>query len=630
MCFDILILPFSLWLAFALHYDTFFPESIGRYIWLFFAAPVFAIPLFIKVGMYRTVPVYAGTSAFYDIVEATSLHTLLLITVVLIYEANPISFTVLATYWFISLTFIGGSRILLRSLLTWQKRNVHSPRNVIIYGAGSAGVELAEALHVGHEFVPVAFVDDKPEIQGVEIRGLKVFPTEELKSLIQKYNITQVFLAIPSLQRARRKMIVNNLEKIPIHVRTVPALADIVSGRAKIQELREIDIEDILGREPVHPDPQLLASCITGKSVMVTGAGGSIGSELCRQIMKMRPSVLVLYEISEYALYNIDRELKDLSTTDSEHLKDIEIVPILGTVTNDNKLKLVLETFRVQTVYHAAAYKHVPLVEHNPIEGIKNNVFGTWCTVKTVLKTNVEAFVLISTDKAVRPVNVMGATKRMAELVVQAFAGISGDSRLSIVRFGNVLGSSGSVVPLFRQQIKNGGPITLTHPEMTRYFMTIPEAAQLVIQAGAMATGGEVFVLDMGKPVRIMDLAHRMISLSGLTIRDAASPDGDIKIETTFPRPGEKLYEELLLGNDVTATLHPRIMRANEVELPLENVLNILKQLDEYCYSYDIISARKLLEEFIDGYSPQGDIEDFIWLAAQRVSVAGDNDVVNY
>jgi FlaA1/EpsC-like NDP-sugar epimerase len=629
MYLDLLILPFSLWLAFVFHYDGFWPAVMEKHSWLLFASPAIALPIFVRFGMYRAVPAYASTKAFYSIVRALTLQTCLLVMTAYIGRLQGVSMTVFAIYWFVSISLIGSSRILLRSLLIWLQRIKHPPQNVVIYGAGSAGAELAETLQAGQDFLPMAFIDDKHELHGKEIRGVKVYPTDKLDVLIPKTGAKQILLAIPSAKRARRKAIVSYLEKFPVHVRTVPALADIVSGRSKIQELREIDLEDVLGREPVPPDQRLLSACITGKSVMVTGAGGSIGSELCRQIVQLQPSQIVLFEASEFALYRIDRTLREICTSGKKHLKDIEIVPIIGSVTNEHKLKLVINTFAIQTVYHAAAYKHVPLVEHNPIEGVKNNVFGTWCTAKTVVDANIETFVLISTDKAVRPTNVMGATKRLAEIYVQALARESNNTRMSIVRFGNVLGSSGSVVPLFRRQIQNGGPITLTHPEMTRYFMTIPEAAQLVIQAGAMARGCDVFVLDMGNPVRILDLARRMISLSGLTIRDTDNPDGDISIEITCPRPGEKLCEELILGDNITRTDHPSILRANEMDLPLEKVLYIQDQLESSCNNYNIVAVRELMQDIIEGYVPQCGIEDFVWIASQRLA-AGTHDVVNY
>ncbi len=632
MLIDMLMLPLSLWLALACRYETIWPRQLENYWWLFFAAPAVGLPLFAGLGMYRTVPVYASLKAFYNIALASSLHALLLfaiaVTAVFLAIAQEISFSVFAIYWFVSLTFVGGSRVLLRSILASSNRKKHSPENVVIYGAGSAGAELAQTLQAGREYLPVALVDDKQELHGREIRGLRVYPTGKLETLIKSYNARQVLLAIPSAQRSRRNAIVNSLAKLPVHVQTVPALADIVCGRAKLQELREIDIEDILERATVPPDQRLLSACITGKAVMVTGAGGSIGTELCRQIVKMRPLVIVLFEASEYALYNIDRELRDFCAC-GDDINDVEIVPILGTVTSQSKLKRVLNSFSIRTVYHAAAYKHVPLVEQNPIEGVKNNIFGTWHTAKAILEAGVDTFVLISTDKAVRPKNVMGATKRMAELVIQALARESAASRLSIVRFGNVLGSSGSVVPLFREQIQNGGPITLTHPEMTRYFMTIPEAAQLVVQAGAMAQGGDVFVLDMGEPVSILSLARRMIALCGLTVRDEDNPDGDIAIQTTRPRPGEKLCEELVLGDNLTGTEHSRILRANEVELPLEKVECILNQLEDACSSYNVSAVRKILKDVIEGYAPECEIQDLVWIAARRLKTA-HTGVVNY
>jgi len=619
MFLDMLLIPSALWLAFALRYDSFWPTAIEENGWLFAAATVLVIPLFIHLGVYRAMPAYVGIKAFYCLVKALSLHAVLLLAFSTIVNTNGVPITVFAIYWFVSLAIVGGNRVLLRSLLKWFEKNKYSPKSVVVYGAGSAGVELADALQAGQEFSPIAFIDDKKELQGKEIRGIKVYPTNHLEALIHKYHVSQVLLAIPSSSPARRQTVVNYLAKFPVHVRSVPALADIVSGRSKIQDLREIDIEDILGRDPVSPDQSLLSACITGKSVMVTGAGGSIGSELCRQIIELQPSRVVLFEICEFALYSIDKELRDFCNVRKKNIStsSIEIVPILGSVTDEGILQRVLDTFNIQTVYHAAAYKHVPLVEHNTIEGIKNNIFGTWCTAKAVLNAGVETFILISTDKAVRPTSVMGASKRMAELVVQALARQSFSTRFSIVRFGNVLGSSGSVVPLFREQIKNGGPITITHPEVTRYFMTIPEAAQLVIQAGAMARGGEVFVLDMGKPVRILDLAHRMISLIGLSVRDRNNPNGDISIETTQLRPGEKLYEELLLGNNVTHTQHPRIMQANEEELPLEQITKILKQLEGSCASHNIGNVRKLLKDYVD-YMPTSGIEDMLWIAESQ------------
>ena len=612
---DALLIPLALWASFALRFSDLWPAAIPDSPWLFVIAPLIAIPLFVRYGLYRAVLLYISTTAFYTIIKVISIHVFMLAIVVYAVDYEAIPATVLVIYWFVSLTMIGGSRAVLRAALQWLNRSKHQATNVVIYGAGAAGAELGEALQAGKEFQPIAYIDDKRELHGHEIRGLKVFPTRDLDILIDKYGVKQVLLAIPSAPRARRFEVMNFLEKRHVHVKTVPALMDVVSGRSRVSDLREVDIEDILGREPIPPNEHLLSVCITGKSVLVTGAGGSIGSELCRQIIQLKPSCLVLFEASEFALYNIEQELLLCCLANANELGEIKIIPVLGTVTNQHKLELVLKTFSVNTVYHAAAYKHVPLVEYNPMEGVKNNVFGTYHTALAALEASVETFIMISTDKAVRPTNVMGATKRLAELVIQAFAKKYDSTCFSMVRFGNVLGSSGSVVPLFRQQIQNGGPITLTHQDITRYFMTIPEAAQLVIQAGAMAKGGDVFVLDMGEPVKIYDMARHMISLSGLSVRDENNPYGDISIEVTHLRPGEKLYEELLLGENVTGTMHPRIMRAQEVELPWEQLKSVLEELRKSCDTDNCLDVVKLLKDAVDGYAPQCGIEDPIWLA---------------
>jgi FlaA1/EpsC-like NDP-sugar epimerase len=624
---DGILLPFSLWTAFALRFSALWPDQIQGFWWLFVVCPFVAFPIFIRHGLYRAILAYMSTKAFYAIIKAVTLHVLVLLILAMVFGIQEIPLTVFAVYWFVALTLVGGSRAVLRSLLQWLNRTNHSSTNVAIYGAGSAGAELAESLQAGLDFNPVAFIDDKHELHGTEIRGLKVYSTKALEYLIENFGVRQVFLAIPSAPHARRKEIVNYLRKLPVHVRTVPSLTDIVSGRSRLVDLREIDIEDILGRDPVPPDERLLSACIMGKSVMVTGSGGSIGSELCRQIVELQPSRVVLFEHSEFALYNIERELREKCKLGGEAIQDLEIIPVLGTVTNQHKLELVLKTFNVQTLYHAAAYKHVPLVEYNPIEGVRNNVFGTYYAAKAALEAKVEKFILISSDKAVRPTNVMGATKRLSELVIQGMARQFDTSRFSMVRFGNVLDSSGSVVPLFRQQIKDGGPITLTHPEMTRYFMTIPEAAQLVIQAGSMGQGGDVFVLDMGDPVYIYDLARQMVSLCGFTVRDASNPHGDISIEMTNLRPGEKLHEELLIGDNVTGTEHPRIMRAQEIEIPWEQVKYFLEHLEIACANDNSGYVIKLLKEAVGGYMPQNGIEDLVWVASQPANKAHDKRV---
>lgn len=620
MGLDCLLLPLSLWVAFALRFSSWWPEEIIQLWWLFLVAPMFAMPIFIRYGLYRAVLVYISSRAFFAIIRAVSLSALVLLGIVVVVDLQNVPFTIFAIYWLVALTLVGGSRAILRAVLQWFTRAKNSSTDVIIYGAGEAGAELAEALQAGHEFTPIAFVDDKQEMHGAEIRGLKVYPTLEAKQLLNNCGVRQILLAIPSAQRSRRQQVVDYLETLPVHVRTVPSLMSIVSGRSKVADLHEIGIEDILGREPVPPDDLLLSSCITGKSVMVTGAGGSIGSELCRQIINLNPARIVLFDSCEFALYSIEKELREYCKENCVELHDRRIIPVLGSVTNQHKIEHVLKTYSVKTLYHAAAYKHVPLVEYNPIEGVMNNVFGTFYTASAALKVNIETFILISTDKAVRPTNVMGATKRMAELVVQGFSRQLNTTQFSMVRFGNVLGSSGSVVPLFREQIKKGGPITLTHPDITRYFMTIPEAAQLVIQAGSMGRGGDVFVLDMGEPVRIQDMARHMVSLYGLTVRDEINPDGDISIETTHLRPGEKLYEELLLGDTVTGTEHPRIMRAQEAELPWDQLMNVLEKLEVICKSNDSEVLLKFLEEVVDGYSAQCDVDDPVWIATHQAA----------
>lgn len=615
---DAILLPAAVWIAFALQFTTWWPEEFSAMWWVIIVAPLAAFPLFVRFGLYRAVLLYISTKSFYAIFNAVSLHVLSLYLVAIVLGTQHFPVSLFIIYWFVSLAFVGGSRFVIRGVLRWLERNRHCPDRVIIFGAGEAGIELVEAISLSHEFFPVAFIDDKHELHGTQILGLKVYPTKMVKKIIQRYGVKQVLLAIPSATRSRRQEIVAELEKFKVYVRTVPDLMDIVSGREQINNLREIGIEDILGRDPIPPDEQLLKANITGKSVLVTGAGGSIGSELCRQIMRLNPLRLVLFEINEFALYSIDRELRDHCEPTEQKTSATEILPIMGSVIDESKLKIVLKEFSVQTLYHAAAYKHVPMVECNPIEGVRNNVFGTWHTLKAAVETNVATFIFISTDKAVRPTNVMGATKRVAELVVQAYTRQFHTTRISMVRFGNVLDSSGSVVPLFRDQIRRGGPVTITHPEMTRYFMTIPEAAQLVIQAGSMAHSGDVFVLDMGEPMRIADLARRMVLLSGLTIRDEHNPYGDITIQTTNVRPGEKLYEELLIGDNVTPTQHPRILRAHEAELSWEHMMVLLKKLEYACRCFHHEEVINLLQTTVDGYMPQGGIEDLVWLHSHQ------------
>jgi FlaA1/EpsC-like NDP-sugar epimerase len=493
---------------------------------------------------------------------------------------------------------------------------------VVIYGAGATGARLARSLRDGGQCLPVAFVDADRTLQGSVVAGIPVYPPRALTALVKRKRIVTVLLAMPSCSRRRRQAILKSLEYLPVAVRTVPDISDIVSGHATASDVREVDANDLLGRDPVAPNEALLAACIRGKSVMVSGAGGSIGAELCRQILRQAPRQLVLLEISEPALYQVERELRVLA---AGRATAVEIVALLGDVRQPQRMQEIMESYGVQTVYHAAAYKHVPIVEHNPIEGIQNNVFGSWYAAQAAMDCGVETFVLVSTDKAVKPTNVMGATKRFAELTLQALQQRSTKTRFCMVRFGNVLESSGSVVPLFREQIKRGGPVTVTHKDIIRYFMTIPEASQLVLQAGAMAQGGDVFVLDMGEPVRIVDLAKRMVRLMGATVRDAANPAGDIEIVFTGLRPAEKLYEELLIGGNVSGTEHPMIMRASEPYMPWHELRSVLVGMRAALDAFDCETARQLLMSTVAEYRPGCGIQDLVWLRNRQIETESAN-----
>lgn len=616
---DVLAVIASLWLAFSLRLGEFYSPP-GEQLWIFLLAPLIAVPVFIKSGLYRAVIRYIGIDALWAISRAVLLFSLIFAVVVL--AAGEFSGLVPRTVYGINavivLLFVGGSRMLARWLFTHSQQqnwaDLHTERYVppvLVYGAGQAGAQLAAMLKMSNQMRPVAFIDDDTALLNQQINGLTVYPFEQLVGLIERYHVRDILLAMPSASRRRRSEILQQLEQYPVHVRTLPDLMDIAEGKIEVSDIQEVDIGDLLGREPVAPDQTLLHSNITDKVVMVTGAGGSIGSELCRQIMHLSPHTLILYEISEFSLYQIEKELEKFNST-------VSLIPVLGSVLNQNRVESVCEHFRVQTIYHAAAYKHVPIVERNTNEGIRNNVFGTLHTALAAIKCKVETFVLVSTDKAVRPTNTMGATKRLAELVLQALAQspeLHQDTRFTMVRFGNVLGSSGSVVPLFREQIAAGGPVTVTDPEIIRYFMTIPEAAELVIQAGAMGQGGDVFVLDMGEPVKILELARRMVHLSGFSVRDEHHPDGDIEIQFTGLRPGEKLYEELLIGDNVTETAHPKIRRAQETIIPWEALQLTLDALTQANETDDSARSRQLLLTTIDGFKPQCDLTD--WLQSE-------------
>jgi FlaA1/EpsC-like NDP-sugar epimerase len=578
-----------------------------------FPSWIWAIPLLIGLsglrvwGFYRSVVRFMGLELVEAAFKTVTLVSFTLLLCLMLVDAWPNAVRASATFWFLGMVYVVGSRLAARWLL--QSRNAAGDR-VLIYGAGDAGAHLVSALVGRGEFVPVAFVDDSRTLRGSVINGLVVHSPANLSNLIDEFGVSRVLLALPSVSRRRRLEIINQLEQLPVHVQTMPDTADLVSGNARVDEIREVDITDLLGRDAVPPIPKLLDACIRGKVVMVTGAGGSIGSELCLQIVRLGPKRLVLLDLSEAALYTIDQTVQEEV---QRKALDVEIVALIGSVHHQNRMREVLETYTVDTLYHAAAYKHVPLVEHNMIEGVHNNVFGTLHAAEAAIVAGVKSFVLVSSDKAVLPTNVMGATKRFSELLLQGLHQRGSGTKFSMVRFGNVLASSGSVVPLFREQIRNGGPVTVTHPEIYRYFMTIPEAASLVLQAGSMAKGGDVFVLDMGKPVRIRDLAEKMIHLMGLTVRDDNSPDGDIEIRYTGLRPAEKLYEELLIGNNVMGTEHPSIMRAEEDFMTWEDLKPLIEQLWAACQRLDCGKARDLLVRSVIGYSPTKEVEDLVW-----------------
>ncbi|MDH1630665.1 polysaccharide biosynthesis protein [Pseudomonas mosselii] len=638
---DVVLVWVALWLAFLVRLgidDVIDP--LRDHAWLFICAPLVAIPLFIRVGMYRAVLRYFGNDALITIIKAVTLSALVL--GLLIYwvgnKENVVPRSITFNYWWLSMIMLGGLRLLMRQyfLGDWfnsaatqggRSNQGEASTRVAIYGAGAAGNQLMAALRMGKAMRPVAFIDDDASLTNRMIAGLQVYAPKNLQRMIDATGAEEILLALPSVSRSRRREILNLLEGYPLHVRSVPGFMDLASGRVKVDDIQEVDIADLLGRDAVPAQQDLLARCIAGNTVMVTGAGGSIGSELCRQIVGQRPRTLLLYEHSEFNLYSIAKELEERIGQDQ---LGVQLIPILGSVRDQRKLLDIMQAWKVDTVYHAAAYKHVPMVEHNIAEGVQNNVIGTLYTAQAALQAQVANFVLISTDKAVRPTNVMGSTKRLAEMVLQALSNeraprLMGDvgnvaqvnkTRFTMVRFGNVLGSSGSVIPLFHAQIKAGGPLTVTHPKITRYFMTIPEAAQLVIQAGSMGQGGDVFVLDMGEPVKIVELAEKMIHLSGLSVRSERNPHGDIAIEFSGLRPGEKLYEELLIGDNVLGTRHPMIMSANEDCLPWEVLKQRLEALLGAIARDDYPVVRQLLRDTVSGYTPSEEIVD--WLYQRR------------
>ncbi len=637
---DVVLVWAALWLAFFVRLgDANFVDPLGGHAWLFGVAPLVAVPFFIRFGMYRAVMRYFGNDALMAIAKAVTLSALLLSLAVYWRTDAPklIPRSMVFNYWWLSLVLIGGLRLVMRqyfmgdwfspdSLTKFKGRETGLPK-VAVYGAGAAGNQLVAALRMGRAMRPVAFIDDDPNLHNRVIAGLRVYSAKHIGQLVEDTGAGEILLAIPSASRGRRREILEMLERFPLHVRSVPGFMDLASGKVQVEDIQEVDIADLLGRDAVPPQQALFEKCIRGKVVMVTGAGGSIGSELCRQILSNKPQALLLFEHSEFNLYSIHMELERLIERTS---LPIRLVPILGSIRNADRLLDVMRTWGVETIYHAAAYKHVPMVEHNVAEGVLNNVIGTLNTAQAAVQAGVSNFVLISTDKAVRPTNVMGSTKRVAELVLQALSrepapglfGTAGSvhhvnkTRFTMVRFGNVLGSSGSVIPRFYAQIRAGGPVTVTHPKITRYFMTIPEAAQLVIQAGSMGQGGDVFVLDMGQPVKIAELAEKLIHLSGLSVRSEKCPHGDIAIEYTGLRPGEKLYEELLIGDNVSPTEHPMIMRADEEYLDWDVLKDRLAKLLKAVETDDYPQVRQLLRELVSGYVPEGEIVD--WIYQQR------------
>ena len=609
MAVDACIVALAVWGAFALRLADPWPEMLATRWWLLLAMPAITIPIFNLVRLYRGVVRHIGAefalALFYGSVISALFMPLL---VLLLQQTEGFSRAAAVMYWFLVVVGVGGTRLLARG---WFRLGSQvGARPVIIYGSGDAGVQLQGALADGNQYKLVGFVDDDRSRWKMLVNGVAVHDPSTIRRLVLRNRCRDIFLAIPSSTRVERREIIERLQSLPVKVRTVPSLTELVEGKASLEEIRPISIEDLLGRDSVEPRQELLDRCIRGQTVMVTGAGGSIGSELCRQIMPLKPRILVLFERSEYALYRIHQELLELVAADGAQ---VSIIPILGSVGDRAQVERVIGSFGIDTIYHAAAYKHVPLVEYNVAAGVSNNALATWTLAEAAITCGVSSFVLVSTDKAVRPTNVMGASKRLAELILQALQRRQSGTRFCMVRFGNVLDSSGSVVPIFKQQIADGGPISVTHPDVIRYFMTIPEAASLVLQAGSMGTGGDVFLLDMGDAVKIADLARLMIRLAGLTERTDDRRHGDIEIEYTGLRPGEKLYEELLIGDNPCTTDHPMIMRANEAELSWELLEARLGALQEACRKSDPGLIRDLLQELIEGFVPEDEIADLAW-----------------
>jgi FlaA1/EpsC-like NDP-sugar epimerase len=650
---DVVLLVAALWLSFSLRLGVWYwpPGGVENSIFgLMFVAPVVAIPIFIRFGLYRAIIRFLGMRAAWSVVQAVALYAVLWGLLALLSGVPGIPRSVVLINAMVALLAVGGSRMLMRWLLNQVQEESGESRGrgrarLVIFGAGEAGRQLAVGLVQSPDYKLCGFVDDAAELQGRDLMGVPILSIEQLEPFVERQRVTELLLAIPSITRKARNQIIERLRPVPVRIRTLPGIVDLAKGEVNLSELHELDVEDLLARDPAEPDESLLQAQVNDQVVMVTGAGGSIGSEICRQILRRRPKVLLLFEMSEFALYEVDQKLLSLVhnlVSESESESESErrgvslvprVIPLLGSVQDERRLTEILQAWEVDTIYHAAAFKHVPMIERSMSEAVKNNILGTVTLVKSAMVQEVKNLVFISTDKAVRPTNAMGASKRVAEMVLQALVAektpvfdelgsdlppmeVTRKTALSMVRFGNVLGSSGSVVPLFRKQIRNGGPITLTHQDIIRYFMTIPEAAQLVMQAGAMsgeAEAAEVFVLDMGEPVKIYDLASRMVELSGFRVRDEAHPEGDIEIKITGLRPGEKLYEELLIGDNPMPTQHPRIMKAHEEFVPWSELQPQLHSLQIAAENSDIEMIRGLLQRLVKGYQPESQIADWVY-----------------
>ena len=616
---DMSLCVLTVWLAYYLRLGEFVALS-GNALLTTGLSMALALPVFIVMGLYRAIFRYSGWPALLAVAQAIGIYGLLYASIFTAMGVSGVPRTIGIIQPILLLLFVGASRAFARVWLGDQYRSIlkqGARAKVLIYGAGSTGRQLVAAMANSHEMQVVGFLDDDDRLHGHVLNGQPIYNPVDLSQLVSTLGISDVLLAMPGLNRKSRNDILIRIRAARVAVRTLPSMTELAQGKVSVSDLRELDIDDLLGREAVAPNHILLVKNISGKVVLVTGAGGSIGSELCRQILAVKPAKLLLIEQSEFALYAIHQELEE-----KQPQKNSVLVPLLASVQDFDRMREIMATWQPDTVYHAAAYKHVPLVEHNPAEGVKNNVLGTLRTAQAAAENGVADFVLISTDKAVRPTNIMGASKRLAELVLQALAPTQSNTRFSMVRFGNVLGSSGSVVPRFRQQIRDGGPVTLTHPDITRYFMTIPEAAQLVIQAGAMAKGGDVFVLDMGQPVKIMDLACRIIELSGLQVKNAQNPDGDIDIEITGLRPGEKLYEELLIGDNPRPTSHPRIMKAHEEHIGWVELEQKLRSLEMVLNINDVAVIRLMMQQLVPGYTPDDEIVDWVYMEQEAEAQA--------